>query len=331
MKMDIEFRSGDPMKPVVVFIHGLGMNRRIWTSPCEASILGGLSSLAFLFRVEPEKIRLFSMPSVEPHSISTGINPLEIKTPFHDLWESGYPVVTWSQRRPVGPLKEAVEELSGIISFASSITKKGIILIGHSRGGLVARKYLEGSSGENIKMLITISTPHRGSTMAGWVNYISPLAKIIEPFTDDSSKNMVRMALKRITDFLKSEAIKELMPDSLFMKSLKPLRNIRFISIAGTEPVLFSLWRWRYIHSKDGYHLVPDRIFSFPESILHVIPHGMIPDEWIPGRGDGLVSVRSAIPEDSTDSEIFGVNHARILIDRSLRTYIKSMIETLVD
>ncbi len=319
------------MKPVVVFIHGLGMNRKIWTSPCEASILGGVSSLALLLRDKPERIRLSNMPSVEPQSISTGIDPMEIKTLFHDLWESGYPVVTWSQKRPIGPLIEAVKELRSVISFASSITKNRIILIGHSRGGLVARKYLEESNSKDIKMLITISTPHRGSTMAKWVSYISPITKIIEPFIGDSSKGMVNMALKRITDFLKSDAIKELMPDSLFIKSLKPLRNIRFISIAGTEPVLFSLWRWRYVDSGDGYYFVPDRIFSFPESIIHIIPQGMLPDEWIHGRGDGLVSVRSAIPEDMTDSKIFSVNHARILIDRSSRSYMRSMIETLVD
>lgn len=331
MKIDFEFRRGDHLKPAIVFIHGLGMNRHIWTSPCEASMLGGIYNLSLLIKEEPEKVRLSMRPQVEPYHFTTGINPVEIRTSFHDLWECGYPVVTWSQRRPASSLTEAVRELEGIISFASSLTKKGIILVGHSRGGLVARRYLEESKDKSVMMLITISTPHRGSTMAGWVKYISPLTKVIEPFLGDSQRNRIILALKRITEFLKSDAIMELMPDSSLIKSLRPIKGVKIVTIAGTEPRLFSIWRWRYHDSVDGLYLVSDRVFSFPESFFNVIPMSMIPDEWIGGKGDGLVSVGSALFEDSTDTKIFNLNHARILIDRSSRAFIKRAIATLMD
>ena len=97
------------------------------------------------------------------------------------------------------------------------MTNAGIILIGHSRGGLIARKYLF-KQDKSIKGLITISTPHKGSSVAKIAKYLSPLVSMINPLVPNGDKGTLSFSIKRILDFLKSRALKELLPDSKFFQ-----------------------------------------------------------------------------------------------------------------
>lgn len=326
MRLDIEFRAGERNKPAIVFIHGLGMDKTIWTSPCESRIGGGLFSLGLLIRKKPEGIVLYDSVDVEPQTLTTGIQQQWLRTSFHDLEEDGYPVITWSQKRPSGPLSIVVEELDCIIKFASVMTDKGIIIVAHSRGGLIARKYLESRFSNRISGLITISTPHRGSTMAEWVNHLSLIGSILSPFSSYFPEGKISKAIKRISELFKSEAINELLPDSPLIKSLKPLdKRVKHICIAGTGPRLFSIYRWKLYKEEKAFYLNPEELFSFPESIIPFLPARIVPEEWKPGRGDGLVSVESACPEEQCFQ--LGVNHAAILMDNRARDYIRNLIK----
>lgn len=323
MRLDLEFAQGKRHKPSIVFIHGLGMDKSLWSSPCDARFAGGLLPFSILMRERPEAIGIAEMPPVRPESLTTGTFPLSIRTSYHDFKEEGYNVITWSQRRPAGPINAAIEELYSIIHFASLLTDKGIILIGHSRGGLIARKYIELSNDRRIKALITIASPHRGSTMAEWVRHLSVVTSAFIPILKQLPEGKVSKAIKRILEFLKSDAIKELLPDSPFIKSLKPLKNVKVFSLAGTTPRLLTLYRWELIRENGGFILKPEEVFSYPGSLMSLIPERHIPPEWKEGSGDGLVSVESARFELYCD---FGVNHAKILTDQTAREYIRRVV-----
>ncbi len=326
MRLDIEFYQGKRQLPAIVFIHGLGMDKTLWTSACDARIAGGLLPYSLLLKERPQEINLSGLPLIKPEPLTAGNSPLSLTTSYQDLREDGYSVIAWSQRRPVGPISAAIDELYHIIEFISSFTDRGVILIGHSRGGLIARRYVELHGIKRTCGIITIATPHKGSTMAQWVRYLSIITSALNPLLRYLPEGKVSKTLKRINDFLKSEAIKELLPESSFIKSLRPVKGMNFFSVAGTESHLFSLYRWDIRKESNNFILRPEEIFSFPESLIPLIPESHIPPEWRRGSGDGLVSLESARLEDCCE---FKLSHAKILTNPEVRAYIRRVIKAL--
>ena len=199
MDLDTVIHQGNNTNPAVIFIHGLGMDKNIWENPSESRILGGMFPLSVLMQ----------------QKVSPANRPSGMTTLFDDLRGKGYPVVTWSQKRPAGPIDMSVLELDEMVRMACNLTKSGIILVGHSRGGLIARKYLM-INNQVIRGLITISTPHRGSSVARFSQYVTPIASMIAPVIPARKQGTLAFAVRRILEFLQSKAIKELLPDSDF-------------------------------------------------------------------------------------------------------------------
>ncbi|NCO68166.1 MAG: hypothetical protein COY75_08660 [Nitrospirae bacterium CG_4_10_14_0_8_um_filter_41_23] len=296
MNLDTVLYKGGNDKPAVVFIHGLGMDSDIWVNPSQSRILGGMFPLRILLNKR--------LPEEQPDNL---------QTLFDDLRLKGYTVITWSQKRPAGPIDFAVSELSEIVKIANKMTKAGVILIGHSRGGLIGRKYLLRKD-RSIKALITISTPHKGSSVARAANYLSPVVSILNPLFPIGDKGTRSFAIKRIFEFLSSRALKELLPESRFLKSIKdgPLDWVHYVSVGGTNPTLFNLYN-----------------FSFPDIFEKVIPENLYPEEMKKGRGDGLVSAESSKIPWSNEHYDFELNHAEILFAEGVRGTLLKAIERL--
>jgi len=296
MKLDIASYHGSIDKPAIVFIHGLGMDKNIWVNPSESRILGGMF---------PLKILLDKKNTVK--------NVEKIQTLFDDLRQRDYSVITWSQKRPAGPINSAVKELHEIIIEARKMTNAGIILIGHSRGGLIARKFLF-KQDKSIKGLITISAPHKGSSVAKVAKYISPLVSLLHPFIPAGNKGGPAFAIKRIFEFFKSTSLRELLPDSNFFKSIKdgPLNGVHYASVGGTKPTLFNLYN-----------------MSFPDIFKKVIPDNLYPEEMKMGKGDGLVSAESSKIPWSHEHYNFAFNHAEILFDEDVRDMLGKTVKNI--
>lgn len=322
MRLPIYFFKGRTDKPAIVFIHGLGMDATQWLSPSETRIFAGTLPLSALTRTPPEPLKLREKPAILPEKFSIG-NTYPLNSSFNDLKQKGYTVITWSQTKPLDSINYALKELEYVVQFASSLSDRGIILIGHSRGGLIARKFIENSK-ENIKGLITVATPHRGSNMAEWVQNISTISKLVKPFIRIFPERAERI-IKKLMEFLQCEAVKELLPDSLFIKSLKKIETENFFFIAGYKVDLFNIYAWKLKKENALSVLYPEKIFSFPQSLLSLLPEKLIPPEW--KEGDGLVSVESAM--DSSSGKIFELNHAEIIVNAESRNYILEIVENL--
>lgn len=335
-KYDITVHKGPSDMPAIIFIHGLGMDKRIWAVPDEAKILGGRFPLRSLLSEKPQPIDYGSgnkMPEVHHSRFSAGETKKDLKTSFADLKSSGYTVITWSQKRPAGPIDIAVSELREIIEFLKEYARAGIILVGHSRGGLIARKYLEFED-KSVRGLITLATPHHGSTMAKWAEYISPLASIINPLIHEKDEKKFSYTMNRILDFIGSKAIRELLPDSGFIQSLQNnYRNLHCISFGGTSPSLFRLYRWSLkVTARRGafrWSLEPEELFSIPDILEKIIPKKFYPEELKKGSGDGLVSAKSSVLPHCIEHYNFAVNHAGILFDERVRGKIIETVERM--
>jgi pimeloyl-ACP methyl ester carboxylesterase len=297
MNLDTEIHQGNINCPAVIFVHGLGMDKNIWVNPFRSRILGGMFPLSVLLKKNLP-------PENQPDSRTTL---------FDDLREKGYPVITWSQTRPAGPIDSAVLELDEMVRIAVNLTKSGIILVGHSRGGLIARKYLLVNN-RDMRGLITISTPHKGSSVARFSKYIAPLVSLINPVIPAGEKGTLAFAVKRILEFLRSRALKELLPESDFFSSLhdSPFDHISYTSVGGTDPTLFTVYN-----------------FSFPDAFEKVIPQRFYPEEMRGGKGDGLVTAESSRMPWASEHENYACNHAWILFDEGVKKKLIKRIEEI--
>jgi len=291
MDLDTRFYKGSKDMPLSVFIHGMGMNVNAWSNPRKARILGGKYPLGVLTdRTDPE-----------------------MRTSFHDLKEAGFTVLSWSQSRPVGPIESALSELQEMMKEYEKFAGRGVIFICHSRGGLVARKYLE-IDGRNVIGLITLATPHHGTSMAKWAAVLSPVTSALNKILNGFDKKEVYSATHQVLGFLSSKALRELLPDSGFFSELKDVKRkgMKYLSMGGTNPDLL-----RAVS------------VSFPDLISRLVPGNFLPPEMREGQGDGLVSTASAVLPYAEDHKDFHLNHAAILFSEEVRKYILKAIEAM--
>lgn len=286
--IESEFHEGTLGRPLVVLIHGMGMDLRIWTAPAEVKVLAGSYPLSSLLDAKYK----------------------DMTTVFPALKETGMGILTWSQSRPAGPLEIAIRELRDLLQTYHEHAKSGIILIGHSRGGLVGRRYAE-EHPDNIRGLITLATPHRGTTLARWSGYISPLASFARVIADVSRGDIAR-SVKRIAGFLQSSGLRELLPDSPLIQSLKTQKpaGVRCASFGGTTPDLVKI---------GGLSLL--------EVFGGVLPDIVVPEEVRPGMGDGLVSAASAALPYADRHLDFPLNHVAMLFDARVREAVLREVE----
>lgn len=327
--------KGDRDRPVAIFVHGLGMDKRIWECPDESRVLGGKFPVNLFVRRKPNPV---IRKGVGKGTMTSGLflgEPLkDLTTLFHSMKEQGYTVLTWSQQRPSAGIDVAVSELREIVTMTEDYCRAGVILIGHSRGGLVARQYLA-CGDRRVRCLITLATPHLGSRMAQWAEYINPLASLVSALLPDSERGTTSYAVKKVLDFLRSTAVKQLLPDSGFFRSLGDRRcsGVYYLSFGGKDPTLFSVYRRAITgvrrDDKEQVSVQSRRVFSVPGILEKVIPSRLFPDELKQGMGDGFVSTQSSRLPWSDAHYDFDVNHAGILFDERIKRMVAATLERI--
>ena len=292
---DMLYNEGSAELPACVFIHGGGMNKYFWADMSRASVGGGAFPISIM------------LGDYDDHS-----------TLYNDLSQAGHTVITWSQSRPAGPAHAAIDELKDVLAKVHTLPHNGIIIIAHSKGGVIARAALQEAAilpeGEELKGLITLGSPHGGSELARWAGHVSKLTSYISGMINDAegrAKSII--AIKSMLDFLQSSGVKELLPDSEFMQSLpqhKPV-NTYCLSIGGTDPALINM----------------TESFAFPASLEKVIPSSIYPDEIAAGKGDGLVSAARAQMPQADEHLDFPVSHSGLVVDPHVRTAVLERIK----
>jgi pimeloyl-ACP methyl ester carboxylesterase len=307
MKLSLKTHAGNPEKPVVLLIHGLGMNNYFWIDPEKCFVLGGLAPLTIFLTETPEKpINALSFGFIDP----------AIQSLWNCLENAGFSLASWSQRQPLGPIQLAVDELrSSLAAVKNKWPDKPVYLVGHSRGGLIARRFLLEEPAADIEGIITICSPHSGTDMAKFSGYLKPAGLLLERIIPGKSKATLTKALGRLSAFLQSPAIEELRPSSDFMASLqKPLPDqIKKLSFGGTNPALFQIL----------VRLPADnfKVIKFPDMLTGLIPSDRLPRELTPGLGDALVTASSAKLSGSSHYE-FPDNHVRAAYDQNIHKII---------
>jgi len=312
MKLSLKTHSGRPDLPVALLVHGLGMNNYFWDDPRKCHVLGGLA---------PMTIFLSGTAGQAKNAISFGSADPDIRGLWACLENENFSLVSWSQRQPLGPVRLAIDELKDVVSYArNNWPDRPLYLIGHSRGGLIAKRFLLEEGADNIAGLVTISSPHSGTGMAKFLRYLKPVGVFLEKIIPNGSRAMLAKALGRLSTFFQSPALGELVPDAEFIASLaKPLpEKLRRLSFGGTSPSLFQL----VIRLPAGRQ----KIIKFPDMLCRAVPSERLPEELTPGHGDALVSAKSARLSGSRHYD-FPDNHVRTAYDHKIHEIIVDFLK----
>jgi pimeloyl-ACP methyl ester carboxylesterase len=322
MDLDITIHKGRPGKPVVIFIHGLGVEKGFWTDPVNTKVLG---------RSIPMKVFAAKKPRTRSvHAgmkLTAGIMPAKTENLWIAVNRHNYNTVCWSQRRPVGPIRYAVEELKEIVVNTKRLFPgQAIALAGHSRGGLIARKFMEKKHPE-IKALITIATPHAGSSLSNLGRYLSPLAPAVNKMLPRHAHGSASEVIKRVRDLFEGKALKELLPGSHFFKTLNdsPHKDIKYLSFGGTIINLLTVYKWK----KKGDKFDPVPLLIIPDSLINILPARIIPDELTPGKGDFMVSAESSVLPWAPDHYNLPANHISIAWHKHTNEHTLELLEKL--
>ncbi|MCP4342159.1 MAG: thioesterase [Desulfobulbaceae bacterium] len=137
----------------------------------------------------------------------------------------------------VGTIADRAKQLA---TFLSPYKEKDIYIIAHSMGGLDSRYFIHNYDPENrVRVLATVGTPHRGTSLATW-------------FSNDNS------LIAKIGRSISRPGIFDLTPEAChrFNERVPDRGDVRYLSYAGCRPVpeLSPLTRsWaRGIQEKEG-------------------------------------------------------------------------------
>ncbi len=366
-------------KPVVILLHGLGGDRNDWMSPFQER------NWPYDHRSAPETVDLgmhrqppiAKLPGLETKfylsprlsSNARGADGSDDRSWWHALTRAGFPVFTYSQvgdlmmplgEGPVAEFTRFMEVLQRDVLDDPAFKLRPVIILGHSRGGLIGRAFLgsaEYRSGLNdryprVAGLITLCSPHQGSQMALMddkiIAFLEKVQKIVPRLPNDAGNEAINTLKRKIDDYIGAHGDEIEPASSLFqaLEAQEPLPpGIRCISVGGTSPRFFRLYLWTFtadslkprktsegkirFHWKakateaKGVSPIPD---GLPLKLL-----GIDVDEIMPGRGDGLTANnRCRFPSSFRVEEHLSVrlSHAEALWDPDLQKEIVKRLDT---
>lgn len=329
MKLDVTIEKGEIDKPAIIFIHGLGMDKNFWIDPLGTKIFSKNIPFKVFAASKPKPCLPTGQAGALPcaKKITVGEFQKKIETLWTALRKEGFNLVCWSQKKPFGPIESAVDELAWIMEKTKRLFPKApIALIGHSRGGLIARKFMENKNHE-VKALITISTPHSGSSIAQLIKYIKPFSILIRSTLPKNTHSKISKLVKNIKELLEGDAVRELLPGSSFLENLRdsPKKSVKYISFGGRKPGLLTF----YVRKKIGGKMYPKPLLTIPDSLIKIFPSFIVADEITPGKGDGLVTAKSSFLPWASRHYNLGANHISIIWNRKTIKKTTEVIRTI--
>jgi hypothetical protein len=348
--------ASDPSRPAILLVHGLHQDASTWTAP------------SYVEHAYDRKANVGEQRIGDTHDkpnsglYKIGASPWLYGNDrvgwdknvnwFDYLAAQGFTVATWSQP----DLTFAPASQSALVAFDSLVAHTRarspnaappIVLIGHSRGGLVIRKLLKdrGSAGR-IETVVTLHSPHRGSELGRTPGRV--VAEVVDLVDCCLPSNMTGPVKTRVkeavvemmrpfTKLVWPDENRELIPDGPLMRMLadgeKAVPGVRYFTFGGTEPGYYRMYAWYFdVMSANPQYSGTTQYFVWRVKPVEIGPLSPIMDalrdfvdEVKPGRGDGLVTDVSARLPWSTHNTT-SLNHAEVLWNRPLQQQVVSLI-----
>ncbi len=218
------------------------------------------------------------------------------------------------------PNDEAIDRVAA--EFAARLRALGeqpVAVVGHSMGGLVARAVVEDPALDpgNVRMLVQIGTPNRGSDLAGL--RVALEARSVLGDVDDG-KRFARELLDAVIDHWRDglgEAGGDLLPGSVFLVRLaERSRNpkVAYHLVLGTRG-LVTAGQLAAVREEVAERLRGNGLGRFVQPRLEAWLTGL--DEVVDGMGDGAVSV-AAGRLDGVEAVLVPLDHLGLVRLRGL-------------
>lgn len=146
------------------------------------------------------------------------------------LLSAGYSTLAYLQSAPLGTLDPNIEQLLGLASGPlrshHRLRRLPLVLLAHSRGGLLARAFLDRAAGrpelhgviDRIERVITLHSPHQGSGLAGLTVRVDSSARRLQLLV--GSLGLRPSVLSALCELSGSPAVAELVPGSPLLRTL---------------------------------------------------------------------------------------------------------------
>ncbi|HUT81651.1 MAG TPA: hypothetical protein VMZ29_10665 [Candidatus Bathyarchaeia archaeon] len=324
---------------LVVFIHGYSSSKYNWLDP-DIGNLGWIKdytsepvSIDFGWHTIPPPMFLVMDWSLSRRLAPKGASLVMDKNEIEWL--------TYSQKSPFGKIEDSVIELFEILKAIKRVYgHRRIILIAHSRGGLISKKYLDLADKTTVEKLITFGTPFGGT-------FLSALDLLRIP-----SKYFLKRIrwIRKLWDLSQDRHIddistKQMSPNSEFINELIKMGcrdDVKYVNVAGSCSHISNVytWQWQFSSLKinpklaleksiereklvaekknpiEWYNLPNNPKFQVynwklsPRKIFEIYPKIGLKEIL---QGDGAVSIHSALlPNPNVKHYILHKNHMEI-------------------
>ncbi len=249
---------GNPAKPAFLLFHGLHQSAETWTKPSS-------TQYNFDYRHTPKDHDLgkHAGPNAGVYKVGhSDVLDVDRANWFDFLALQGYTVATWSQPGAAfdPAYKSAQAAFEQFLTDTASLNPAApppIVLLAHSRGGLLIRKILKEypQAKGRVRWVITLHTPHHGSQVAVAPGVIAEQTS--ELFNNvqlppDVHHPLKQLALLLVTPLTRmvDEGSRELAPESALMRDLengeRPLEGASYYTFGGTQPTLYRMYTWLF-------------------------------------------------------------------------------------
>jgi len=327
----VDVWDGDPDRPMVLLLHGTAGTILDMVAPAD----GPDNNYDHLAPLNPEvAIGARTYPGVGVYSCCTLDDKMSVRSWRDVLTASNFPTAAYSQVDNTGFLERPVKELVEVVrALNKAYPNKRLVLLSHSRGGLLTRAFLKSFPGEtaSITIVITLHSPHTGSSLATLATTVRDVIEGLRSVFGD----LATTALGWLLDMADSDAFREMAIGSQFLTDLAadegPLPEIEYFTFGGISVRLTRIrqwvytldsalpkWRWPpYDHARVETE-VPGA-----SPVANSLPN--VIEELTEGRGDLLTAdSRTRLPFATHQTN--PINHAEALWDPILQAQVMRVL-----
>jgi pimeloyl-ACP methyl ester carboxylesterase len=327
LRRQLTLFDGDGTKPLVLLLHGALGDARHMTDPATApgnnydyaSALGGRVTIGW--RAYPG-VGVWSCCHLDPTK--------DVRSWQAVLEAYRFRTAVYSQVDPGGFLARPVEELVVVMDTLIKVAPdSSIVVLAHSRGGLLIRKFLKDHANRSgpIRTVITLHAPHTGSALAsvaavvrGWIESLH-----------DVIGDIVFDVLGWLYEMANSDAFLEMSVGSAFLTDLaageQALEGIDYYTFGGVSVRLARVRSWVYTlasavpnwHTPPFFHERDEIEVPGVSPLADTLPN--VIEELSDGRGD-LLTADSRTRLDFATHQTNPINHAEALWDEILQAQV---------
>jgi pimeloyl-ACP methyl ester carboxylesterase len=255
------------------------------------------------------------------------------------LSEHAFPTAVYDQSNASAPIDPAeVDELVSVVrEITAELGESDLVIIAHSRGGLLARKFLKDHAAEapRFRRLITLHSPHQGDRLATLATGLDAGLMSIRSALPQGGQQVFDDATGWLTQLVGTTAFQDFAEASQFLTDLAQgetaLPGVEYFTFGGTSVRFTRVLSWVYTLGSafPQWHWPPfhHTITLIEVPIVSPVANSVPPftDEITEGKGDILTAQdKTTLPFAVHRTN--PINHAEALWDPGLQSQVLAIL-----